>query len=59
MIFGRLWEDRDENPEAPHGSVNGNNNNHNSNHNIHDSRTPNFRRAAHELRQPTIIEELE
>ncbi|HXG84396.1 MAG TPA: TRAM domain-containing protein [Pyrinomonadaceae bacterium] len=54
MIFGRLWEDRDENPEPSNVSNNGNNNN-----NTHDSRTPGFRRTARELHQPTIIEDLE
>jgi len=55
MIFGRLWEDRDENSEASNVGANGNNN-----HNIHDSRTPAFRKTTtRELRQTTAIEELE
>jgi len=45
MIFGRLWEEKDE---AAENSTN-----------IHDSRTTNFRKATRELRQTTIIEELE
>ncbi|MFN0141519.1 MAG: PIN/TRAM domain-containing protein [Pyrinomonadaceae bacterium] len=46
MIFGRLWEEKEE--------VNGE-----SNYNIHDSRSLGFRRATRELRQTTIIEEIE
>jgi len=45
MIFGRLWEE--ENTEQ------------NENMNIHDSRSAGFRKATRELRQSTIIEELE
>ncbi len=45
MIFGRLWEEKDE---AAENSTN-----------IHDSRTTSFRKATRELRQTTIIEELE
>ncbi len=45
MIFGRLWEDNMENSES---SVN-----------IHDSRSATFRKATRELRQTTIIEEME
>src|SRR5688500_14806240 len=44
MIFGRLWEDKDEHHE---GSVG-----------IHDSRSLGFKKATRELRQTTIIEEL-
>ena len=48
MIFGRLWEEKDENHEAQ------------TNGSIHDSRTPAFRKATtRELRQTTIIEEME
>lgn len=48
MIFGRLWEE------------NGDNGEHHDNHaNIHDSRTPGFRKATRELRQTTIIEEID
>ena len=46
MIFGRLWEEKEE--------VNGD-----STYNIHDSRSLGFRRATRELRQTTIIEEIE
>lgn len=46
MIFGRLWEEKEE--------VNGE-----SSYNIHDSRSLGFRRATRELRQTTIIEEIE
>jgi uncharacterized protein YacL len=45
MIFGRLWEDNMENSDS---SVN-----------IHDSRSATFRKATRELRQTTIIEDLE
>src|SRR5688500_2233796 len=44
MIFGRLWEDKEEH--------------HESNVGIHDSRSLGFRKATRELRQTTIIEEL-
>lgn len=50
MIFGRLWEEKDE--------VNGNGNT-DPNLNIHDSRSLGFKRATRELRQTTIIEEIE
>lgn len=57
MIFGRLWEDRDENYESTGGNLNSANNNGGG---IHDSRTPGFRKTAtRELRQTTIIEEME
>lgn len=46
MIFGRLWEEKDHHEEP-------------SNNNIHESRSPNFRKAARELRQTTIVEEIE
>ncbi len=45
MIFGRLWEDANEHEE--------------SHANIHDSRSANFRTATRELRQNTIIEEID
>jgi hypothetical protein len=45
MIFGRLWEEKDEVTENPVG--------------VHDSRSLGFRKATRELRQTTIIEELE
>ena len=46
MIFGRLWEERDENTSD-------------SNLSIHDSRSVSFRKDTRELRQTTIIEEIE
>jgi uncharacterized protein YacL len=49
MIFGRLWEDNVEN----------NNNSGDNQMNIHDSRSVGFKKATRELRQTTIIEELE
>jgi uncharacterized protein YacL len=45
MIFGRLWEEKEENYEASN--------------NIHESRSPSFRKSTRELRQTTIIEEME
>ena len=50
MIFGRLWEEKhpnqDENPSDPNMA-------------IHDSRSMGFRKATRELRQSTIIEEVD
>ena len=46
MIFGRLWEEKEDNGEH-------------SNVAIHDSRSLGFRKATRELRQTTIIEEVE
>jgi len=48
MIFGRLWEEKEE---ANGGSE--------SSYGIHDSRSMGFRKATRELRQSTIIEEIE
>jgi uncharacterized protein YacL len=45
MIFGRLWEEKEDNYE--------------SSNNIHESRAPGFRKATRDLRQTTIIEEIE
>ncbi len=45
MIFGRLWEEKDENYETST--------------NVHESRSPSFRKATRELRQTTIVEEIE
>jgi uncharacterized protein YacL len=45
MIFGRLWEDAHEAEESTAS--------------IHDSRSANFRTATRELRQNTIIEEID
>ncbi len=50
MIFGRLWEEKDE------GNGNGSADH---NLNIHDSRSLGFKKATRELRQTTIIEEIE
>jgi uncharacterized protein YacL len=49
MIFGRLWEE----------TVDGSSEAGESQFNIHDSRSAGFRKATRELRQNTIIEELE
>ena len=45
MIFGRLWEEKEEI--------------HDTSPNIHDSRSASFRKSTRELRQPAIIEELD
>ncbi len=45
MIFGRLWEEKDDNYD--------------SSPNIHDSRSATFRKSTRELRQTTIIEEID
>jgi uncharacterized protein YacL len=45
MIFGRLWDDKDELSDAHIA--------------IHDSRSLGFRKATRELRQTTIIEEMD
>ncbi len=45
MIFGRLWEEKEETYD--------------NSPNIHDSRSASFRKSTRELRQTTIIEELE
>ena len=47
MIFGRLWEEKEDHPETS------------ANMSIHDSRSLGFRKATRDLRQSTIIEELE
>jgi Integral membrane protein (PIN domain superfamily) len=47
MIFGRLWEEKDESGDTS-GSMG-----------VHDSRSLGFRKATRELRQSTIIEELD
>ncbi|HVF47494.1 MAG TPA: TRAM domain-containing protein [Pyrinomonadaceae bacterium] len=48
MIFGRLWEEKDDAGGGNETSVG-----------IHDSRSLGFRKATRELRQTTIIEEIE
>ena len=50
MIFGRLWEETDENGDS-----------HSNGHSIgiHDSRSMDFRKGTRDLRQNTIIEEME
>jgi hypothetical protein len=45
MIFGRLWEEKDE--ETLENSTN-----------IHDSRSVGFKKATRDLREATIIEEI-
>ena len=48
MIFGRLWEESSDNSDHSENQMN-----------IHDSRSAGFRKATRELRQNTILEELE
>ncbi len=48
MIFGRLWEEKEESNGGSESS-----------YSIHDSRSLGFRKATRELRQTTIIEEIE
>ena len=50
MIFGRLWEDKDEAAAAAAGE---------STFSVQDSRPYGFRRSTRELRQTTIVEELD
>ncbi len=45
MIFGRLWEEKDNHDEPAN--------------NIHESRSPHFRKSTRELRQTTIVEEID
>jgi uncharacterized protein YacL len=45
MIFGRLWEEKEDSYEQSN--------------NIHESRAPSFRKATRELRQTTLIEDIE
>lgn len=51
MIFGRLWEEKHGQQET--------NNNSDPSMSIHDSRSLGFRKATRELRQTTIIEEVD
>ncbi len=46
MIFGRLWEEKEDHNDSGNVAV-------------HDSRSMGFRKATRELRQSTIIEEME
>lgn len=48
MIFGRLWEDNADNSGNNSGEMS-----------IHDSRSVGFKKATRELRQTTIIEDLD
>jgi uncharacterized protein YacL len=48
MIFGRLWEERDDSNGVQDSSLN-----------IHDSRSLGFRKATRDLRQSTILEEID
>jgi uncharacterized protein YacL len=51
MIFGRLWEEKEETSNGVSQDS--------SSFSIHDSRSLGFRKATRELRQTTIIEEIE
>ena len=48
MIFGRLWEEKEDSTG-----------NSDPNLSVHDSRSLGFRKATRELRQTTIIEEID
>ncbi len=50
MIFGRLWDEKEDTQSNGHGETS---------LGIHDSRSLGFKRATRELRQTTIIEEIE
>ncbi|MFN2500782.1 MAG: PIN/TRAM domain-containing protein [Pyrinomonadaceae bacterium] len=53
MIFGRLWEDKEEiNGAGSHATSE-------NSFNVHDSRSLGFRKATRDLRQTTIIEEID
>ena len=58
MIFGRLWEERDEAPPQTTPTAQTTQTTESS-FSIHDSRSLGFRKATRELRQTTIIEEIE
>lgn len=64
MIFGRLWEDKDDHSsDSGHGSQSNQTtqtgSGTQSNLGVQDSRSLGFRKATRELRQSTIIEELD
>jgi uncharacterized protein YacL len=59
MIFGRLWEEKDEAPQGNGGTVRSTGPNTAERLGIHDSRSMGFRKATRELRQTTIIEEID
>ena len=56
MIFGRLWDEKESAP-PPHAQATQTTTE--SSFEVHDSRSLGFRKATRELRQTTIIEELE
>ncbi|MBK8303545.1 MAG: TRAM domain-containing protein [Pyrinomonadaceae bacterium] len=57
MIFGRLWEERDEAPPQTTPTTQATQTTESS-FSVHDSRSLGFRKATRELRQTTIIEEV-
>jgi uncharacterized protein YacL len=59
MIFGRLWEEKDEAPQTNGGGQTRNTPTTAERLGIHDSRSMAFRKATRELRQTTIIEEID
>src|SRR6476660_5769101 len=59
MIFGRLWEEKDDVPQTNGGQVRSTGPNTAERLGIHDSRSMAFRKATRELRQTTIIEEID
>ena len=60
MIFGRLWEEKDEAPQTNGGGAQTRSTPTTAERlGIHDSRSMAFRKATRELRQTTIIEEID
>ena len=57
MIFGRLWEERDDAPPQTTPTTQATQTTESS-FSVHDSRSLGFRKATRELRQTTIIEEV-
>jgi uncharacterized protein YacL len=57
MIFGKLWEDKEE--AHAHAASHSHEGSTATTFSIHDSRSLGFRKATRELRQSTIIEELD
>ena len=60
MIFGRLWDEKETAPpSSPQSQAQTTQTTTESSFEMHDSRSLGFRKATRELRQTTIIEELE
>lgn len=59
MIFGRLWDEKESVPPPHAQAAKATQTTTESSFEVHDSRSLGFRKATRELRQTTIIEELE